>query len=39
MEAISMEFSEIVEPLESIGRTYDNRDILMIKINAADHLA
>jgi len=38
MEAIALEFSEIVEPLESIGRTYDNRDILMIKINASGHL-
>ena len=34
MEAIAEEFSEIVEPLESIGKTYEGRDILMIKVDA-----
>lgn len=34
MQAIVTEFPEIVEPLESIGQTYQGRDMNMIKINA-----
>ena len=38
MHAIAQDFSEIIEPLESIGKTYQGRDMLMIKIDANKHL-
>lgn len=36
VNAIAKEFSEIVQ-LESIGKTYQGRDILMMKIDAGKH--
>ena len=38
MNAIASDFPEIVEPLESIGKSYQGRDMNMIKIDAGKHL-
>lgn len=37
-KTIADEFSEIVEPLESIGKSYQGRDILMLKIDGHNEL-
>jgi murein tripeptide amidase MpaA len=38
MQHISQEFSDIVE-MESIGKTYENRDIWMLKIDATNYFS